>query len=164
MPLNSPSGLVKVARAGACTSVLAVFLTLLEVAAKGRAITKMALPTTVATKQTGRTTSASAAVAMLSAARALGVHRQPMSARHRREGSFDFIVVTRYGAQEGLSNPFPAGATGEVIECGGQPQFLIVIVNLILILLLLVFSPGPHGSWSTMSTAATEQDEENEHD
>ena len=109
MPENSPSGLVKVALAGACTKVLAVFFTLPEVAAKGRAIRKMALPTTVATKQTGRTTNASAAVAMLSAARALGVHRQPMSVRHRREGIFDFIVVLRYEPQEGLSNPFPAG-------------------------------------------------------
>lgn len=101
-------GRVKVARAGASTSVLAVFFTLLDAAANGRAITKMALPTTVATKHIGRTTSASAAVDMLSTARAPGVDRQPRSARHRRETILVFIVGPRYGQPGGLSNSFPA--------------------------------------------------------
>src|SRR5438094_2917633 len=56
----SPNGLVKVARAGPNTSASADSRTLLEVAATGRLTTKNTLPTTVATKQSGRTTTASA--------------------------------------------------------------------------------------------------------
>ena len=97
-------GRVKVARAGASTSVLAVFFTLFDAAANGRAITKMALPTSVAAKQIGRTTSASAAVDMESA-RALGVVRPPMSARHRREMIFVFIVEATVRRGGGLVEP-----------------------------------------------------------
>lgn len=97
-------GRVKVARAGASTSVLAVLFTLFDAAANGRAITKMALPTSVAAKQTGRTTSASAAVDMESAC-ALGVAKPPISARHRREMIFIFIVEATVWREEGLVEP-----------------------------------------------------------
>src|ERR1035438_10038832 len=56
----SPTGRVNVALAGLTTSALAVFLTLLDNNAAGRATTNAAEPTTVATRQAGRTTRASA--------------------------------------------------------------------------------------------------------
>src|SRR5207249_8906927 len=56
----SPRGRVKVALAGVTTKASAVGFTLLEVAATGRLTTKKTLPTIVATKQSGRTTTASA--------------------------------------------------------------------------------------------------------
>src|SRR5438067_10403460 len=55
----SPNGLVKVARAGPTTSASAVWRTLWEVAATGKATTKNTLPMAVARKQSGRTMMAS---------------------------------------------------------------------------------------------------------
>src|SRR5512135_407147 len=56
----SPTGRVNVAHAGLATSVLAVFLTLWENNAAGKASTNTAEPTAVATRQAGRTTRTSA--------------------------------------------------------------------------------------------------------
>ncbi len=56
----SPKGRVNVAFAGLITRVLAVFLTLPEIAAIGRLTTKNAEPIAVAIRQPGRTSTVSA--------------------------------------------------------------------------------------------------------
>src|SRR5258705_11867608 len=88
----SPKGRVKVARAGLTTNARAVVLTLLEIAAIGRATTKNALPITVATKQAGRTrtTSATTLKGSGSSAPKLGL-AQPIASTQRVVNSLVFI-------------------------------------------------------------------------
>src|SRR4051794_33431735 len=60
MVVKSPTGRVNVALAGYTISVCAVFFTLRDIAAKGRATMNNAVPPMVATKQPGRTSETSA--------------------------------------------------------------------------------------------------------
>jgi len=73
----SPRGRLNVALAGLTTRAWAVFLTLLDAAAQGRARTNTAEPTTVATRQTGRTTRASAAASTGSVASSAELETTP---------------------------------------------------------------------------------------
>src|SRR5215472_6955928 len=91
----SPIGRVNVAFAGITTRVWAVLFTVFEVAAKGRATTKKALPTMVATRQTGRTMTASAttmAGSALAAAKLEFVPARQNAARQTKVMNLFFIV------------------------------------------------------------------------
>src|SRR5208282_81507 len=115
----SPNGRVNVALAGLTTSVLAAFFTLLDSAAAGKLTTKIAEPITVATRQAGRTTTASTATVSgpLPSAELETAPPRPTASTHTIVMTLAFIPFTFSES---------ARLVEHILDCGASPHIPMI--------------------------------------